>query len=312
MSDPLAYTAFALAAGNGTIDGHPARALVAAGLAILSHGAPVVRALHGRRSALLLAPGAAWVSAMAASEGRSAVLLDPALPQQQLGTVLAEHDVGVVFTTQALAPSLPEGTPHLVLDAVPREAAWHATDGAVRTLDLTTHHGLQLEGELDVEGSADEVWRLVSAGGETAVMTHRELLGGARAFVAESRLAARDHALVLGAGVATELLVYGVVAPLLAGARVTCQVPDPSEPGRSDTAALTALERDGVSLMVADVAGYEGVLSALAARGAALDAPVLQRCIAAGGASPALAEVAVRWREATGVPLLQRRPHGSA
>jgi hypothetical protein len=316
VSDPLAHLAFALAAGNGTVDGHSSRTLVAAGLAILQRGAAVVRALHGRRSAVVLPPGAGWVAAMAASEGRAAVLIDPALPPTSINAALRAHDVGVVLTTQALAPRLARGTPHLLLDEVPRQATWHAGDGTSRPLGLESHDGLQLEGDSAVEGSAEEVWRLVHVDGTAHAMTHRDVLGGARAVVAELRLAARDHVLLLDGGVSTEAIVYGVVAPLLGGARVTTGDSLDRRSlagGASDAMAeLAALEDEGVSLLVARAARYELLLAALAHRGAPLDAPVLQHCIATGGPTPDLGALAERWRDATGVPLLQRRPHGPA
>lgn len=319
MTDPLSHLAFALAGGNGSIDGQPVRTLVAAGLALLRGAPALVRALDRHRSALWLPPGAAWVAAMAASEGRAALLVEGGQSRDAIAALLHAHDVGAVFTTSDRVAMLPPGLPHVALDHLPRQAQWCDTAGRAHTIPLVTHHGLQLEGDPEAEGSAEEVWRLVGADRRVVPMSHREVLGGARAFAADARLAPRDHALVLGAGVSPEALVHGIVAPLLAGGRVTTLAgrspvaPDVAPEPPALTHALATLEADGVSLLVSDAVGYDALLAALEARGRPLDAPVLQRCIAADGDGPAgapspLDALARRWRAGTGLPLLQRRP----
>ena len=57
------------AAGGGTIDGHEAAALVAAGFTLLQRSAPLVRALAGKRSAILLPTSPQFLVALAASTG---------------------------------------------------------------------------------------------------------------------------------------------------------------------------------------------------------------------------------------------------
>jgi hypothetical protein len=80
LTDPLALLPLALAAGGGRIgqagadatDDSEAQQLVAAGLTLLQRSAPLVRALSGRRSAILLPTSPAYLTALAASEGRGA------------------------------------------------------------------------------------------------------------------------------------------------------------------------------------------------------------------------------------------------
>ncbi|NUR34387.1 MAG: hypothetical protein HOQ30_10285, partial [Gemmatimonadaceae bacterium] len=68
MSDPLSLLPLALAAGGGRVNEHEAQQLVAAGLTLLQRSAPLVRALAGRRSAILLPTSSAILTALAASE----------------------------------------------------------------------------------------------------------------------------------------------------------------------------------------------------------------------------------------------------
>ena len=82
MSDPLALLPIALAAGNGRIGAagdelFDAQQLVAAGLTLLQRSAPLVRALSGKRAAILLPTAPQYLTALAASEGRGAVLVNP-------------------------------------------------------------------------------------------------------------------------------------------------------------------------------------------------------------------------------------------
>src|SRR5688500_8678157 len=77
MIDPLGLLPLAAAAGRGTVNGVEAARLVAAGLTLLRRSAPLVRALHGRRAALLLPTTPAFFTGLAAAEGRGAVLVNP-------------------------------------------------------------------------------------------------------------------------------------------------------------------------------------------------------------------------------------------
>jgi hypothetical protein len=74
VSDPLGHLPLAIAARGGHVDRFEVQQLVAAGLTLLQRSAPLVSALHKRRAALLLPTSPAFITALAASEGRSAVL----------------------------------------------------------------------------------------------------------------------------------------------------------------------------------------------------------------------------------------------
>jgi acyl-CoA synthetase (AMP-forming)/AMP-acid ligase II len=73
MSRVVAVGALAIAAGGGTVDGFEAQQLVAAGLTLLQRSAPLVRALSGKRAAILLPTSPQFFIALAACEGRGAV-----------------------------------------------------------------------------------------------------------------------------------------------------------------------------------------------------------------------------------------------
>ena len=69
MSDSSTLLPLAAAAGGGFIDGLPATQLVAAGFTLLQRSARLVRALRGKRAALLLNNGPQFLTALAASDG---------------------------------------------------------------------------------------------------------------------------------------------------------------------------------------------------------------------------------------------------
>ncbi|NUP54341.1 MAG: hypothetical protein HOQ19_00755, partial [Gemmatimonadaceae bacterium] len=122
MSDPLSLLPLALAAGGGRVNEHEAQQLVAAGLTLLQRSAPLVRALAGRRSAILLPTSSAFLTALAASEGRGAVLVNLLAAPPEIGFQCADAGVGAVFTTSAFAPRLPADLPVVLLDDAPRAA----------------------------------------------------------------------------------------------------------------------------------------------------------------------------------------------
>lgn len=300
MSDPLSYLPLAIAGANGVLDGVEARRLVAAGVALLQRTAPLVRALHGRRSAILLDGGAQLLVALAASEGRAALLLDPSALPDERDQALASAAVGGAFTVRALENLLPKTLPRVLLDEAPARATWLHGDEA-RTVDLTTHAGLHLEGEDDAAGADEEV--LEAAAGDPAVqllgtpLTHRHLLACARATARRARLAARDHTLTLAPPARLFGLVVGVVAPLLAGGRVTsAQAMAPGE-------VVERLEREGVSMLVAGPRDFAAILDELRRRGRALDAPLLQHCVAGGPSIDGALQA--RWYNEVGVHLVQ-------
>lgn len=298
MSDPLAYLPLALAGANGTMNGVPVRRLVAAGVALLQRSAPLVRALHGHRSAILLPNSPQVLVALAASEGRAACLLSESSTDAHVANAIRSADATVIFAISSLAHRLPTTVARVLLDEAPERAVWMSGDES-RTLDLALHGGLRLEGEADVEGANEEV--LVANADDALAaalgtpLTHRRLMACARATVARERLAARDHTLALAPYSHLFGLIVGGIAPLLAGGRVTAH--DVLAPAR----AIAILEGEGVSTLVATPSTFAALLDALAQRGRALDAPVLQRCFAGGAAlDDALAR---RWYHETGVLL---------
>ena len=166
--------ALRLAAAGGRIDDLPASQLVAAGFTLLQRSAPLVRMLAGRRSALLLPPGPAAVVALAASDGRGAVLLPTDAPASEIGALCAASDVGAVLTIDALRPLVPTSLGVVLLDAIPRSAMVCTPDGREQTVDLGSHVGLTVEGETDLPGREEEALLLPTAPPITLV--HRALL----------------------------------------------------------------------------------------------------------------------------------------
>ena len=155
MSDPLALLPLAVAAGGGRIDGLEASQLVAAGLTLLGRSAPLVRALSGRRAAILLPTSARYLTALAACEGRGAVLINPLAAPLEIAHQIHETDVGAVFTIGALTGRLPDDLPRVLLDDAPRRAQIVA-GSETRDVDLGSHFGMDLAGDPDVEGRDEE------------------------------------------------------------------------------------------------------------------------------------------------------------
>jgi hypothetical protein len=166
--------ALRLAAGGGRIDDLPTSQLVAAGFTLLQRSAPLVRLLAGRVSALLLPPGPAAVVALAASDGRAAVLLPHTRSDADLAIWCADLGVGAVFTTVALRPRVPATLGVVLLDQVPRAATVLTPDGREQIVDLGSHTGLTVEGETDLPGR-DEPCLILPASPRLA-LSHREVL----------------------------------------------------------------------------------------------------------------------------------------
>ena len=179
MSDPLAVLPLALAAGGGTVDQFEASQLVSAGVTLLQRSAALVRALSGRRAALLLPTSPQFLVGLAASEGRGTVLINPLAAPAEIAWQLRDANVGAVFTLAALAERVPATVVRVLLDDAPRSARVLA-DGAARDVDLGSHFGLALEGEADAEGRDEEaaiVYTSAMRGRPLgAVLTHRGLL----------------------------------------------------------------------------------------------------------------------------------------
>ncbi len=293
MSDPLALLPLALAAKSGRVNEYDVSQLIAAGLTLLQRSAPLVRALAGRRSAILLPNSTAFFTALAASDGRGALLLSPELPREEITRQLVGASVGAVFTTAEYGRLIPADCTVALLDDAPRTATVIAPSRTM-TVDLGSHHGLSLEGDGSAEGRDEEC--VAAFGGDEGVElrthTHRELLSDARASVAQMLLTPVDHTLAAFPFTMADAFVRGALAPLLAGGHVTTL-------HRPDAATvLSALATDGVTTLVADAALYGGVLDTLVERGEPWNAPSLASCIGMNAqADEALGE---RWLAATG------------
>ena len=300
MSDPLALLPLAVAAHGGRVDAHEAQQLVAAGLTLLRRTVPLVRALSGARAAILLPPTPAYLVALAASEGRGAVLVNPLAAPPEIAHQLADANVGAVFTVAALEHAIPPAIPRVLLDEAPARALY-VHGGERRTVDLGSHVGLSLEGEVDVPGREEEaviVYTSAMAGTPLgAILTHRNILANARAAVAATGTTAADHALALLPIAHLFGFTITLVAPLLAGARVSTMA-------RFDPArVLRVVEESRITMLVGVPAMYRAMLGALALRGGRLRAPALRLCICGGAPlDPALQE---QWLDATGVDLRQ-------
>ncbi|QJR34443.1 AMP-binding protein [Gemmatimonas groenlandica] len=242
MSDPLALLPLAIAAGGGRLGPFDASQLVAAGLTLLQRSAPLVRALAGKRSAILLTDGPELLVALAASDGRGALLLRIDATPEEIAWQLADAEVGAVFTRRTLVSRLPEGLPVVLLDDAPRQAQV-VVPGRTNDVDLGSHHGLELEGDTAAEGRHEECVVVYGASGRREVHTHRDLISAGRAAVRELLLTPVDHVLSLLPCSDPDALAVCVAAPLMAGARVSFLSP------RSADDVLTALEPGDVSML---------------------------------------------------------------
>ena len=242
MSDPLALLPLAIAAGGGRLGPFEAAPLAAAGLTLLQRSAPLVRTLAGKRSAILLPSGPAYLVALAASDGRGALLLDHQASAELLAWQLADADVGAVFTQTALVPLLPDGFPVVLLDEAPRVARV-IMPGRRMDVDLGSHHGLALAGDTATEGREEECILAYAASGHRTVRTHRDMIAAGRAAVAECALSPVDHVLSLLPCHDPDALAVCVAAPLLAGARVSFLSPV------SAADVATALAQHEVSML---------------------------------------------------------------
>lgn len=298
--NPVSILPLAIAAGGGRVGPFEAQQLVAAGLTLLQRSAPLVRALAGRRAAILLPTSHQFYVALGACEGRGAVLLNPLAAPAEVAFQLRDADVGAVFTVTALAMRLPAGTPTVLLDDAPRTARV-VVDGVVKEVDLGAHFGLELEAESDVPGSDEEcavVYTSAMAGTPRgAILTHRNLIANARSTVAAAEMTADDHALaVLPLAHLFGLVVSGA-APLLAGGRVTPM--ERFHPGK----AIELLEGTDITQFVAVPAVYAAIVAMLQRRGARLTGSALRVCICGGAVLPVALQDA--WAELTGVELRQ-------
>lgn len=237
--DPLALMSYALAAAGGRVDRFETSRLVAAGLTLLQRSAPLVRSLGTRRAALLLPPGPAWIVALSASDGRGALLLDPAQPD--VAEALHQGRAGAVFTTADMVGRLPPGIPHVLLDDAPFRARVVTADrdGVV---DLGSHFPLDLIGDIEGPGAAEEC--VADVAGPS--WSHQQLKAAAREAMARFPFTPVDRVCTTVpwsvSPESADALVLGCLAPLMAGAHVY-PVPG-TEAGDTDAGLLVrTLER---------------------------------------------------------------------
>lgn len=300
MSDPLSLIPLAVASRAGCVDGIDAAQLVASGVALLQQSAPLVRALNGRRSGILMATSPQFLTALAASDGRGAVLMNPLASPIELAFQVENAGVGAVFTVRDFEEKLPPSVPRVLLDEAPRRAHI-VVEGVARDLSLELHAGLELEGAVDAPGSPEEaavIYTSAMAGQPLgAILTHRNLLANARAMIAAAALTPNDHSLALLPFSHMFGLVVAGVAPLLTGGRVTCM------PRFHPARAVDLLEASDISMLVGVPAVFGALLNVLTKREQPLHTPHLRVCICGGAPLPV--EWQDRWAELTGVELRQ-------
>lgn len=289
------------AAGGGTIDGLEAARLVAAGFTLLQRSAPLVRALAGKRAAILLPTCPQFLTALAASDGRGAVLINPLAAPAEIDHQLRDAQVGAVFTTAALQGRLPAEFPRVLLDDAPASATFTYPGGDDQRVDLGSHFGLDLEGDADAPGRDEECAIVYTSAMEGtplgAVLSHRNLLANARQTVEAAANTADDHLLAVLPYSHLFGLTTSLMAPMLAGARVTTM------PRFNALTAVDLLEREGITEIVGVPAIFAGLLAAIERRGGAFRAPRLRLCICGG--APLSVALQERWLAATGVDLRQ-------
>lgn len=296
MSEPLALLPLALAAAGGRVGAWSTTQLVAAGLTLLQRSAPLVRALAGRRAAILLPNSPAMITALAASDGRGALLLDPTLPTRELSRQLKEANVGAVFTHAAVAERLPDGVPRALLDDAPRSALVIAP-GRTMTVDLGSHHGLSLEGDRAAEGREEEcvVWFDDVERQQLTVFTHRELLHDAHRMATELLLTPVDITVTARPLSDPATLTSGVLAPLLVAGRVDMT------PVYDAAAVLSILATVPATMLVSDTLLYASILAHLERPEVQWTTLSLAACVCI---SPRVDDtLGARWATATGTHL---------
>ncbi|MDB4912990.1 MAG: hypothetical protein JWM95_634 [Gemmatimonadetes bacterium] len=295
----------AMAAGGGRIGAYGAREvyegqqLVAAGLTLLQRSAPLVRALSGKRSAILLPTSPAFIVALAASDGRGAVLINPLASPAEISFQCANANVGAVFTTAAFVARLPMGFPYVLLDDAPG-AAQVVTPDRTAAIDLGTHHGLSLEGEADVDGRDEEaviVYTSAMRGTPLgAVLTHANLLANARSSIDALGNTADDHVLAILPYSHLFGLTVTASAPLMVGARITTM--ERFHPARTAELLLA-----GITEVVGVPAVYAAMLAAIVRKEIDLRDTAVRLCICGGAALPI--DLQDRWADVTGHELRQ-------
>ncbi len=302
MLDPLSLLPLSLAAHAGRVDEFEVQQLVAAGLTLLQRSAPLVRALAGKRAGILLPTSPQFVVALAASEGRGAVLINPLASRYEIAHQISDARVGAVFTTNALSSQLPPELPRVMLDDAPRTANVIA-GGVPRTVDLGSHVGLTLEGDPDSRGSDEEAAIVYTSamhgtplGG---ILTHRNLLANARATMAAAGNTRDDRVLALLPFSHLFGLTVTASAPLLAGASVLTM------PRFNPSRALEHLIDGDANQIVGVPSVFRALLLAIENRGGTSrrNFEHVRMCICGG--APLGVELQDRWFDATGTELRQ-------
>jgi long-chain acyl-CoA synthetase len=300
MAAPTALLPIAAAAHGGIVDGLPAAQLVAAGFTLLQRSVPLVRALRRKRSAILLPTAPQFFTALAASDGRGAVLINPLASSAEVAYQCTDADVGAVFTISTLARRVPNGLVVVLLDDAPRSAKIIA-DGATQTVDLGTHFAMEMELDADADGRDEEcaiVYTSAMAGQPLgAVLTHRNLIANARQTVAAAENTKDDNCLAVLPFSHLFGLTVTAMAPLLAGGRVTTMA------RFNPMTAVDILRADGITEFVGVPAVFAAMLSAIERMGGTLSSDALRLCISGGAELPL--ELQDRWFDATGVELRQ-------
>ena len=298
MLDPFSLLPLALAARGGTVDDFEIQQLVAAGLTLLQRSAPLVRSLRGKRAAILLPTSPAFFTALAACEGRGAVLINPLAAPPEILHQISDASVGAVFTTRGLARGAPTGTPCVLLDDAPRSATV-VVDGVSREIDLGSHVGLSLEGDADTPGSDEEaaiVYTSAMAGIPLgAILTHKNLLANARSTAAAAQNTSDDRVLAVLPFAHLFGLTVTAGAPLLAGGRVVTMAK--FSPAR----AAELVASGAITQIVGVPAVFRAMAAAIEKRGDGAGA--LRLCICGG--APLSDAFQDRWATLTGVELRQ-------
>jgi hypothetical protein len=227
------------------------------------------------------------------------VLLDPERSAADGARALDGTGARVAFTLERYSAAVPESVARVLLDELPGHAEFrHLSER--RSVDLGSHFGFAVEGESDVEGSDEEavVLRDGRAPGGYASFTHRELLKAGREIVERAGIVESDDVLALIPFHRPHGFTGALLAPLLAGARLSTIAHGKHLDG---AAAVARMERDGITAAVGDAAGFAAIVATLRQRARALDAPALRAAISVG--EPMGTELRKQWLEATGVEL---------
>ncbi|HEY4218841.1 MAG TPA: AMP-binding protein [Gemmatimonadaceae bacterium] len=297
MLNPYSLLPLALAARGGRVDEYEVQQLVAAGLTLLQRSAPLVRTLSGKRAAIFLPTSPQFFVALAACEGRGAVLINPLTAPLEISYQLTDARVGAVFTNSVLAAKLPDAFPRVILDDGVQSARV-SIDGATREVDLGSHHGLSIEGDTEVDGSDDEaviVYTSMSERPSAVVVSHKTLLTDARSTLAAVGNTHHDRVLALLPFSQLFGFTVAAIAPLLCGASVLTM------PHVDPTRSLELIAAGEITEVVGEPAVFEALVAAMKARGTRGGLGALRTSICSGAQVSAVLQN--QWYDATGTVL---------